>query len=403
MMISFLPVLLLACGSPAEKKKDTVPQSSPVQFSALSPKQKAYYESAIKPLYKSMLERTGFNGSILLAKNGEVVFEDYRGYANLSTKEPITESTTFHVASVSKTFTASVILRMMEQGRLQLSDPVEKYIPTFPYANITIKDLLTHRSGLPKYDHFMDNTRTEVTRVKNKKGRWVTRTKTYRIPVQVSGFATNYTVLQYMIDKRPPIEALPNRRYNYCNTNYAMLALVIEKISGLSYPKYMQDSVFRPLNMQHSFVFSIADTANYQPSYNYNNSVFKLDKLDCVYGDKNVYSTVRDLLQWDKALYEGTFIKPETQQLAYQPYSHETRGVRNYGLGWHLVLNPGEPPVIYHNGWWHGNNAVFKRMITDTATVIILGNKFNRNIWAAGKMSSALTGKADTTQVETDQ
>jgi hypothetical protein len=119
-----------------------------------------------------------------------------------------------------------------------------------------------------------------------------------------------------------------------------------------------------------------------------------------VYGDKNVYTTVRDLLLWDKALYAGNFVSLQTLEMAYQPYSNETRGFRNYGLGWHLFIKPPDPTIVYHNGWWHGNNAVFRRLIADSATVIILGNKFNRNIWTAGKMSSVFTGHADTTLME---
>jgi CubicO group peptidase (beta-lactamase class C family) len=162
----------------------------------------------------------------------------------------------------------------------------------------------------------------------------------------------------------------------------------------------MKDSVFTPLGMTSSFVFSIKDTAHYTPSYNYNSAPFRLEKLDCVYGDKNVYSTVRDLLQWDKALNTGSFVSTKTLEMAYQPYSNEKKGIRNYGLGWHLLINPPEPTIIYHNGWWHGNNTVFKRLVSDSGTVIILGNKFNKNIWTAGKMSSVFTGHADTTQLE---
>ena len=168
----------------------------------------------------------------------------------------------------------------------------------------------------------------------------------------------------------------------------------------MTFPDYMRDSVFMPLGMKNSFIFSIKDTANYVPSYNYNRAPFPLEKLDCIYGDKNVYSTVRDLLLWYKALYEGKFVSKQTMDMAYQPYSHETRGQKNYGLGWHLYINPPDPIVVYHNGWWHGNNAVFKRLLSDSATVIILGNKFNRNIWSAGKMSSVFTGTPDTTTLE---
>ncbi len=400
MIIPILTLLVMACGSaPAPVVKDTA-VAKPVKLSGLSAAEKTYYANAIAPLYQSMLVRTGFNGSILVAKNGEIVFEDYRGMINFKTKEPISSTSTFHVASISKTFTATVVLKLMEEGKLSLDDKVEAYLPNFPYSGITIRELLCHRSGLPKYDHFMSGTTTVAVKVRNRRGKLVTRYKSVKSPIQITGLATNEDVLNYMIRYRPAPEASPNRRYSYCNTNYAMLALIVEKITQTPFPEYMITNVFRPLGMQNTYVFSIKDTANYVPSYQPNKAPFPLEKLDCVYGDKNVYTTVRDLLLWDKALYNGSFVSPETLELAYQPYSHETRGKRNYGLGWHLIVNPPEPTVVYHNGWWHGNNAVFKRLVADTATVIILGNKFNRNIWSAGKMSSVFTGRPDNTQLE---
>jgi len=401
MLVTFLTYIMLACGSttPAPIKKVALQQDT-VRFPALTEKEKAYYLAKIEAIYPKALLKTGFNGSILLAKNGEIVFEDYRGMINFKTKEPITISTPFHIASVSKTFTATVILHLMEQGKIQLDDPVEKYLNNFPYSHITIKNLLTHRSGLPKYDHFMDGTRAEPYYVKNKRGKTVKRLKIYKVPIDITGLPNNEELLQYMIRSHPALEASPDRRFSYSNTNYAMLALIIEKITKMPFPIYRKDSVFTPLGMKNSYIFSIKDTGTYVPSYNYNKAPFPLEKLDCIYGDKNVYSTVRDLFLWDKALYEGKFVSTHTLEMAYQAYSHETRGQKNYGLGWHLYINPPNPTVVYHNGWWHGNNAVFKRLISDTATVIILGNKFNRNIWSAGKMSSVFTGTPDTTSLE---
>ncbi|MES2003271.1 MAG: serine hydrolase domain-containing protein [Bacteroidota bacterium] len=399
--IPLLTFLIIGCGAnPSADKKEPPKTEKHSGFSPVSAREKAYYANAIAPEYQKLLVKRGFNGGILLAKNGEIVFEDYRGLANFKTKEPITANTAFHIASVSKTFTSAVILKLMEEGKLQLDDQVEKYLPSFPYANITIKNLLTHRSGLPKYDHFMDGTRTEVYTVKNKKGKLVKRTRTIKVAPQFTGFASNKDVLQYMITNHPPMESLPDRRYSYCNTNYAMLALIVEQITNMPFPEYMAANVFKPLGMTNTYVFSQKDIANYTPSYNYNNAAFPLQKLDCVYGDKNVYSTVRDLLLWDRALYLGSFVSTHTLEMAFQPYSFEKRGEKNYGLGWHLFIKPPDPTIVYHNGWWHGNNAVFKRLIADTATVIILGNKFNRNIWAAGKMSSVFTGHADTTLLE---
>lgn len=400
--VPFLTFLLIAsCGSqPTGRPVQPTVSAVHSGFTALSPAEKNYYYNAIVPLYESLLLKHGFNGSILLAKNGQVVFEDYRGLINFKTKEPITDSSTFHVASVSKTFTAAVILKLMEEGRISLDDEVEKYLPDFPYHHISIKNLLSHRSGLPKYDHFLDGTRTITVTVRNKKGKLVRRTRTVKDPVAITGLLSNQDLLAYMIKYKPAPESLPDRHYSYCNTNYAILALIVEKITGTPFPEYMKREVFEPLGMTHSYIFSIKDTNRYIPSYNYNKAPYPLQKLDCIYGDKNVYTTVRDLLQWDRALYLGTFISKASQDLAYEPYSFEKRGVKNYGLGWHLLIEPNAPEVVYHNGWWHGNNAVFKRMLSDTATVIILGNKRNNNIYAAGKMSSVFTGRVDTTRLE---
>ncbi len=398
-IIPLLSFVLMACGSSSDKSGNEVDKHVPIQFTPINQNQKDYYASLIQPLYDKQLIKTGFNGSILMAKNGEIVFEDYRGFINLSTKEPITASSTFHLASISKTFTAMTILRLVEQGKIKLDDPINQYFPNFRYSGITVKNLLSHRSGLPKYDHFMSATRSYITRIKRRK-RWINKVLYITDPLKVTGFSTNYDVLNYLNEKHPTIESLPDTRYQYCNTNYALLAIIIEKVTGFTYPKYMKDSVFTPLGMKDTYVFCINDTGHYTPSYKPNGRPYPLEKLDCVYGDKNIYSTVRDLLQWDKALYAGTFISPNTLAMSFEPLSNENKGFKNYGLGWHLFIKPSEPTIVYHNGWWHGNNTVFKRLISDTATVIILGNKFNKNIWSAGKFSAVFTGRSDTTALE---
>lgn len=391
MIVPVISYVMMACSGSPTPTTDTINEGKPLVYAGLKSSEKELYVNAIKPIYEKQLLKTGFNGAILIAKNGEVIFEDYQGMINFSTKEPITPSSTFHVASISKTFTAMTILRLMEQSRLSLTDPVEQYLPSFPYKGITLQLLLSHRSGLPKYDQLMAGTRSYITRRKNKRGKWIKQTVYVKDPVSVTGLSSNYDVLKFLAGTRPAPESQPNKRYSYNNTNFALLALVIEKITGQTYPQYMKDSVFTPLGMKDTYVFSLKDTANYIPSYTPGKKAYPLEKLDCIYGDKNVYSTVRDLLQWDKALYQGKFVSMQSQELAYEPLSNETKGKKNYGLGWHLYVDPPNPTVVYHNGWWHGNNAVFRRLLSDTATIIILGNKFNSNIWQAGKLSAVFT------------
>ena len=112
--------------------------------------------------------------------------------------------------------------------------------------------------------------------------------------------------------------------------------------------------------------------------------------LDRVYGDKNVYSTPRDLLTWDKVLTSGLIFTPNTLTEAYAPYSNEKPGTRNYGLGWRMNNYPNGTKMIYHNGWWHGNNAAFIRLLADSATIVVLGNKENHAIYHAKDLAAFL-------------
>jgi hypothetical protein len=151
--------------------------------------------------------------------------------------------------------------------------------------------------------------------------------------------------------------------------------------------------------MEHTFVMSEQSTDKYLPSYNAQMVPYKLEKYDLIYGDKNVYSTVRDLYLWDKALTEGRFLQPTTLEMAYEPKSPTDKYWQNYGLGWRILSKPNEEKLIYHNGWWHGNNTVFTRLVGQTATIIILGNKYNSAIYKGKEIVSVFTGKEDTTSL----
>ena len=370
-----IAVAIAGCTSQAERTNGLnhhkgLTSAGDFNFRKLTPAEEHYYAQAAKDYYETHLAKTGFNGAILVAKNGQVVFEDYRGVADFRKLTPITPSTPFHLASISKTFTGMEVLRLWEQGRLSLNDSLQQYFPQFPYHGINIRMLLDHRSGLPNYLYFMDSI-------------WDKKKK-----------ATNEDVLNFMVVHQPRADASPDRVYHYCNTNFVLLALIVEKITRQPFPEFMKDSVFTPLGMDNTFIFSINDTLSYVPTYT-GNRPYPMDHLDCTYGDKNVYSTVRDLLQWDKALYQHTFVSKTVLDSAFVPRSNERRSMHNYGLGWHLYFNNSDT-LIYHNGRWHGSNTVFTRFVQDTATVIVLGNKYNRAIYQSKDMGVIFTGHKDT-------
>jgi len=396
-LLSTLFVLICACGTSQGPKYQEGLNTPSFSYTKLSDTERDRLNTEVKAKYEKLLGNRGFSGQILVAKNGEIVFEDYKGYANISQKTLVVPETPIHLASVSKTFTGMVALKLWEQEKLDLKAPVTKYLPNFPYTEVTIEQLLSHRSGLPDYTYFMESRKYASVKVKNKRGRWVKKLKLIQNDRPFKdGTYTNQDVLDYMVQKRPAPAANPDRVFRYCNTNYVLLALIIEKITGQDFPTYMNETVFKPLKMTNSYIFSAKTIDKYTPSYNARMQPYRIEKYDCIYGDKNVYSTVRDLNLWDKALTKGLFLQPATLEMAYQPQSPTNKYFHNYGFGWRILVKPNEEKLIYHNGWWHGNNTVFNRMIGETATIIILGNRFNKTIYKGKELASVFTGKLDT-------
>ena len=360
--------LFVACGQPAAKPQphqvlDSIAPIT-VSFQTLSKEELHRYSYASAHFFDSLLSRN-FNGSVLVAKNGEVVYEKYVGLKKMNDKnDPVDEHTSFHLASVSKTFTAMATLKLWEQGQLDINAEVSKYLPGFPFAGLTIKMLLSQRSGLLNYVHYMDRSGWDKRK-----------------------FLTNQDLLQYIIAHKTEVQgAPPGRHFEYCNTNYALLALVIEKVSGQPYGQYLSKTFFEPLQMQDSYIFNLSDGSKTIQSYKRNRRPYPMEYLDVVYGDKNVYSTVRDLLKWDIALRSGKLFKQTTLDSAYMPYSFEKPGKRNYGLGWRMLLEPNGKKLIYHNGWWHGSRTAFIRMIDEGATIIALSNNDCTRVYASKKL-----------------
>lgn len=330
--------------------------------------------AALEDFYQHQLLRTGFNGSILVAKKGVVIFEKYKGIENRRTQAPITPASAFQLASISKTFTAMAVLWLHQEGKLKLEDTIEKYFPDFPYKGINLQMLLSHRSGLPNYLYFSDSL-------------WEDKQK----------LMTNMDVIRLIIQHRPKMEHLPNTHFQYCNTNYCILAAIVEKVTRQSFSQFMHDTFFVPLGMHSTWIDNGSDTSTLHRtiSYDYGFHEEANNNFDGVVGDKGVYSTAQDMLKWDRALYSDKLFAPATLQAAFTPYSHEHPGIRNYGLGWRLLVFPDNLKIVYHNGWWHGNNTVFYRFIKDSTTLIILSNRYNRAVYQAVRPLRRILGEGD--------
>ncbi len=362
-------LVLYACNlsSKESRPEDDSLQYYPVTPGTLSKEEFRTYYRRLSAYFDSTLLNRGFNGGILVAKNGSVIYEKYAGKTDIRKKDTLSAETPLHIASTSKTFTGMAILRLVQEGRLSLTDTINRFFPGFPYRGITVQMLLSHRSGLPNYLYFMSNLKWGI----GKNSKWNRQ------------MALNRDVLQVLTEKRPDPTGQPGKRFNYCNTNYVLLALIIEQISGKSFPDYMREKWFEPLQMNHTFVFSLKDTLSATPSFTASGTFWDYDFLDATYGDKNIYTTPRDLLKWDQALYSGQVIRPSLLDSAFTPRSHEKPSIHNYGYGWRLLMLPNGKKVIYHFGKWHGFNAAFSRLTDERATIIILGNKFTRSIYNA--------------------
>lgn len=365
-LVSFLVNACFSSSSEKKVKEDSLDVYPPTPKKLPKEAFRQIYRSS-SAFFDSSFQGSSFNGAFLVAKNGQIIFEQYRGTAHLKGTDSILPNTPFHIASTSKTFTAMGILHLVQQGKLQLTDSMERFFPQFPYKGITVQMLLSQRSALPNYMNVMDQQGWDKTKR-----------------------ATNYDVLQYLITQQPPLQGTPGKRFNYCNTNFVLLALIIEKMAKQPFPVFMKEVFFDRLGMHDSYVFTWKDSARATPSYRTNGSMEQFTWLDETYGDKNIYSTVRDLLKWDQALYGHRLIRHDLLEAAFTPYSFEKPGIHNYGLGWRMYTLP-EKKIIYHNGWWHGNNSCFYRVVSDSLTIIVLGNRMNRNIYRVKPLIESLT------------
>lgn len=318
--------------------------------------------------FQNKIKYAALNACVLVSWHGKIIYENANGWQNYEKKIPLSLTSTFNLASTSKPLTATAVLQLYENGLIKLTDSLTKYFPKFPYKTITIQDLLSHRSGLPDY--------TESSYFNT------------LAPKPGKKYYTNQDVFDFIVTTHPALYNSPNRAFDYCNTNYCLLALLIEKVSGEKFSEYMLENVFFPANMIHTYVSDrLNDTIHANETYSYLTSTWnKTDILpaDGVVGDKGTFSTVEDLFAFDRALANETLLKKETQQLAYTGYSNEKVGVKNYGLGWRLIDNGGAYDLIYHNGWWRGYTNAFCRRQFDNVCVAILCNKYNKSAWSYG-------------------
>lgn len=324
-------------------------------------------QNTIQEFYNKVYVPNDFSGSMLVAKNGHIIYESYRGMANFEEKTPISKDTPIHIASLSKVFTATATMLLVDSKQIKLDQKVNTILDDFPYEDVTVRTLLNHRSGIRNYSYFTD-----------KSSEWSKR-DTLR----------NKDLIPFINKFNVNLEFKTDSRFSYCNTNYALLALIIEKVTNMDYHTAMKKLIFEPLDMKNTFVFDLKkDSKTASHSYKGNKIRYAYNYLDDIYGDKNIYSTPRDILKFDMATYSPTFLNKKLLSEIFKGYSYESRGTRNYGLGIRLLEWENGKKMFYHNGWWHGNTSAYIKLKDEKVTLICLSNKYTRCTYRLKLLSS---------------
>lgn len=384
-LIFFISLLICCASETAEDKREKEFAGSNDSISKVLKDLRAIEKAQqLDTLFKNKAKIAGFNGCVLVAQKGQVIYKNSFGYSNFKTKDSLKINSAFQLASVSKTFTATAILILVDEGKLTLKDNVQKFFPEFPYDGITIDLLLSHRSGLFNYIYCCEKY-CEKPNCYNK------------------GLFDNAAMMEIITKNKCDLYAKPNKKFEYCNTNYAILASIVEKASGQSFADYVEQNIFKPLGMNNSWVHNPKGSVEHRnKTVGHKASGYLEDDTyaDDVVGDKGIYSTVEDLLKWDQSFYGETLLKKETKEMAFKGYSNEHKGKRNYGYGWRLTDDGKNPKIIYHNGWWHGYNSLFFRRPADQTTVIVLGNKYNRSTYQIQGVLEILNANSGAVEME---
>jgi len=312
--------------------------------------------------FNRLVKLTGFNGTVLFAEKGRLVYEKAFGFADIKNKrDPLTTDSQFELASVSKMFTATAIILLKQDGLLDYDADLRTYIPEWPYEGVTVRNLLNHRSGISRYQSLAHE-------------KWIDKT----IPL------SNKKMIDLFVEYQPSPYFKPDRGFHYCNTNYALLASVVERVSGENFEVFMQEKIFTPLGMRRSQIYSMRyDTVVSAyvelgvPGFDHRGwrpIQVRNDYLNGVMGDKNMFSTVEDLYRFNQALDYGLLIGDSLLREAFTPGSpSHRRRADNYGFGWRIRGDADS--TVYHYGWWKGFRSFFLRDMKQQKTLIVLTNK----------------------------
>jgi len=309
--------------------------------------------SKLDSLLKRIHKRHDFHGAVLVAKNKKIVYQNHIGTADFKKKTLLNKESVFQLASVSKQFTAAAIMLLQQRNQLKLTDTVNTYFPNFPYKAVTIKTLLNHTGGLPKYF-------------------WIAEHKW-----QQKKAPSNNEMMELLTTSNVQRFFKPGRNFDYSNTGYFVLASIVEKISGTSFSSFLKQNIFEPLQMKNSYVYSFENDSirenqldGYRLHRGWRHVKIRSTVNDAIVGDKNVYTTAEDLFKWTQGLNSGNLLTKKSLALMF------TKGETIYGrkvpYGFGFRIDTKEKNSVYHYGKWNGFSTGLTTYLEDDLVVIIL-------------------------------
>ncbi|MBE9463636.1 serine hydrolase [Dyadobacter subterraneus] len=324
------------------------------------------------------------NGNILVSDHEKIIYQKSFGLADIDTKIPNQTSTRFQLASIGKIFTAIAILQLKERKALTLEDHVSKFLPDFPFTNITIRQVLSHTSGLPDLQIFDPFVREQPDRI------------------------IDNTLVIEALKRHGKLEFPSGERWRYSNPGYCVLALIVEKVSKQKFIDYLSKNIWKPALMTNTYAYSAAlfhpDSLRAE-SYRMPVYSYQLQKVDTMRRYKAllinfgglqglgfIASTTADLLSFDKALHAGILLKPSTLNEAYQPQKLNSGeqvvvepGKLTFGLGWFVATDTTKGKIVSHSGFIPGGSTIFIRNISKKQTVILLDNAESDGLHLTGE------------------
>ena len=316
---------------------------------------------SIDKVFSNLRRKVGFNGTVLYAEQGRIIYNKAWGFRDIrNRRDSLQPYDKFQLSSVSKMFTAEAIMILKNEGKVDYDVDIREYIPEFPYEGITTRLLLNHRSGLPRYESMADTY-------------WPDRKKPF----------LNEDMIEYYAKYQPSPYFKPDNGFNYSNVNYALLASIVERVTGTSFADFMRARIFDPLGMDNSFIYEMRPDTLVSAYLENVVQGYYVDKrrpmqapneyLNGVKGDKIMISNTEDMFKFWTAVDYGLLIPDSIQDEAFKPGSPKSRKRKdNYGFGWRI---PSKYPGCYFPyGWWKAYRSFFIRDDVNDKTIIILTN-----------------------------